>query len=99
MILRTLFRSELRDSRHLPHLPLRCAAGVLSLAILALFGVMVFHIRQFQFNDFTNFIQIGIARLKTPAALASAVCGRCLESRNSCTVWSNGFSHSPISVQ
>src|SRR5258708_9497426 len=40
-----------------PHLPLRCAAAVLSVAILALFGLMVFHIPQFQFNDFTNFIQ------------------------------------------
>src|SRR6266403_2220174 len=40
-----------------PHLPLRFGAGVLSVAIIALAVLMVVRIRQFQFNDYTNFIQ------------------------------------------
>src|SRR5256885_2382843 len=40
-----------------PHLPLRCAASILSLAIIALLTLMVTHIHQFQFNDYTNSIQ------------------------------------------
>src|SRR5258708_39844721 len=40
-----------------PHLPLRCGAAILIGAIIVLFAGTVFHIRQFQFNDFTNFIQ------------------------------------------
>src|SRR4051812_23976953 len=40
-----------------PHLPLRLAAAVLSLAIIALLILMLIHIPQFQFNDYTNFIQ------------------------------------------
>src|SRR5580765_4156317 len=40
-----------------PHLPLRAAALVLSLGILALLCGLVVHIRQFQFNDFTNSVQ------------------------------------------
>src|SRR5258708_4164314 len=40
-----------------PHLPLRCAAAVLSLAMIALLILMVRHIRQFNFEDYTNFIQ------------------------------------------
>ncbi len=56
-----------------PHLPLRCAAGVLSLAILALFGVMVFHIPQFQFNDFTNFIQALEASISSIVFIGAAI--------------------------
>src|SRR6266851_751334 len=40
-----------------PHLPLRLAAAVLSLAIVALVVMMLEHIRQFQFEEYTNFIQ------------------------------------------
>lgn len=40
-----------------PHLPLRCAAAGLSLAIVALLTGMLLHIRQFKFDDYTNFIQ------------------------------------------
>ena|SRR5436190_23963466 len=40
-----------------PHFPLRFAAAVLSLAIVALLILMLIHIPQFQFNDYTNFIQ------------------------------------------
>jgi len=56
-----------------PHLPLRCAASLLSLAILALFGVMVFHIRQFQFNDFTNFIQALEASISSIVFIGAAI--------------------------
>lgn len=40
-----------------PHLPLRCAAAGLTLAIIALLTGMVLHIHQFKFDDYTNFIQ------------------------------------------
>lgn len=40
-----------------PHLLLRGAAAVLSVAIVALAIFMVLRIHQFQFNDYTNFIQ------------------------------------------
>jgi len=40
-----------------PHLLLRCVAGGLSAAIIALLVGMVLHIRQFNFDDYTNFIQ------------------------------------------
>src|SRR5258705_7304866 len=40
-----------------PHLLLRAAAGILSAAIMALAVLMVLRIHQFQFSDYTNFIQ------------------------------------------
>jgi hypothetical protein len=40
-----------------PHLPLRIAAGLLILGIVALAVLMVLNVHQFQFNDYTNFIQ------------------------------------------
>jgi hypothetical protein len=40
-----------------PHLLLRCAAVMLSLGIIVLLVFLVAHIRQFQFNDFTNSVQ------------------------------------------
>ena len=40
-----------------PHLLLRCAAGLLSLVIIALLTALLFHIRQFEFNDFVNSMQ------------------------------------------
>src|SRR6266478_9550048 len=39
-----------------PHLLLRCVAGLLSAAIIALLTLMVAHIHQFQFTDYTNSI-------------------------------------------
>src|SRR5215813_2580731 len=39
-----------------PHLLLRCAAAVLSAGIVLLLLLMLVHIRQFQFGDYTNFI-------------------------------------------
>jgi hypothetical protein len=40
-----------------PHLLLRCVAGLLSLAIIALLVGLLTHIRQFQFDDFVNSMQ------------------------------------------
>src|ERR1019366_7489522 len=40
-----------------PHLLLRCVAGVLSLGIIALLAFLVAHVRQFNFEDFTNSVQ------------------------------------------
>lgn len=40
-----------------PHLLLRCVAGLLSLAIIALLLGLLTHIRQFQFDDFVNSMQ------------------------------------------
>ncbi len=56
-----------------PHLPLRCAAAALSVAIIALFCGMVFHIRQFQFNDFTNFIQALEASISSIVFIGAAI--------------------------
>jgi len=56
-----------------PHLPLRCAAGVLSVGIVALFCGMVFHIRQFQFTDFTNFIQALEASISSIVFIGAAI--------------------------
>ena len=40
-----------------PNLPLRCVAGLLSMAIIALLIMLLMHIRQFEFNDFVNSMQ------------------------------------------
>lgn len=40
-----------------PHFTLRLTAALLSLAIIAILTGMVLHIRQFKFDDYTNFIQ------------------------------------------
>src|SRR5438309_6376860 len=56
-----------------PHLPLRLAAAVLSLAIIALTGLMVIHIRQFQFNDYTNFIQALEASISSVVFIGAAI--------------------------
>ena len=40
-----------------PHLLLRCAAVLLSLGIIVLVAFLVAHVRQFNFEDFTNSVQ------------------------------------------
>ena len=40
-----------------PHFPLRLTAAVLSPVVIALMIGMLLHIRQFKFDDYTNFIQ------------------------------------------
>jgi len=56
-----------------PHLPLRCAALVLSLAIIALVLLMLVRIPQFQFNDYTNFIQALEASISSVVFIGAAI--------------------------
>src|SRR5213592_2171304 len=56
-----------------PHLLLRCAAGVLSLAILALATLMGVNYHQFQFSDYTNFIQALEASISSVVFIGEAI--------------------------
>jgi len=56
-----------------PHLLLRFAALVLSLAIIGLLILMVVHIRQFQFGDYTNFIQALEASISSVVFIGAAI--------------------------
>lgn len=56
-----------------PHTPLRCIAGLLSLAILALLAGMILHIRQFQFSEYTNFIQALDASISSMVFIGAAI--------------------------
>ena len=56
-----------------PHLPLRCAAAILSLAIVALLARMLMSIRQYQFDDFTNFIQALDASISSVVFIGAAI--------------------------
>jgi hypothetical protein len=56
-----------------PNLPLRCAAAVLSVAMVVLFTLMVAHIRKFKFEDYTNFIQALEASISSVVFIGAAV--------------------------
>lgn len=56
-----------------PHLALRCVAAGLSLAIIALLIGMLLHIRQFQFDDYTNFIQSLEASISSVVFVGAAI--------------------------
>jgi hypothetical protein len=56
-----------------PHMPLRVAAGVLSLAIIALLTGLLTHIRQFQFSDFTNSVQALDASISSVVFIGAAI--------------------------
>lgn len=56
-----------------PHLPLRAAAAVLSLGIFALLALMLVHIRQFRFDDYTNFIQAFEASISSVVFIGAAI--------------------------
>jgi hypothetical protein len=56
-----------------PHLPLRFAAGMLSLAIVALVVLMLEHIRQFQYEEYTNFIQALDASIGSMVFIGAAI--------------------------
>ena len=56
-----------------PHLLLRCAAMILSVAIIALLILMLVHIRQFQFGDYTNFIQALEASISSVVFIGAAI--------------------------
>lgn len=56
-----------------PHLPLRAAAAVLTLAIFALLAGLLFHIKNFQFSDFTNSVQALDASISSVVFIGAAV--------------------------
>ncbi len=56
-----------------PHLPLRAGAVVLSIGILALLAGLLVHIRQFQFNDFTNSVQALDASISSVGFISAAI--------------------------
>jgi len=56
-----------------PHLPLRAAAGLLSVAIIALLIALLVNIRQFQFNDFTNSVQALDASISSVVFIGAAI--------------------------
>lgn len=56
-----------------PHLLLRLAAAVLSLAIVALLIIMLIHIRQYRFDDYTNFIQALDASISSVVFIGAAI--------------------------
>ncbi len=56
-----------------PHLPLRAAAAVLSLGIIALVIALLFNIHQFQFNDFTNSVQALDASISSVVFVGAAI--------------------------
>jgi len=56
-----------------PHLPLRAAAAVLSATIIALLILMLAHIRQFRFDDYTNFIQAFEASISSLVFIGAAI--------------------------
>src|ERR1043166_5053309 len=56
-----------------PHLLLRCAAAVLSVVIIALLAGMLTHIRQFQFDDYTNFIQALESSISSVVFIGAAI--------------------------
>lgn len=56
-----------------PHLPLRCTAAALSLAIIALLTGMLLHIHQFRFDDYTNFIQALESSISSVVFIGAAI--------------------------
>jgi hypothetical protein len=56
-----------------PHLALRFAAVVLSLAIVVLLGVLVMNIHQFQFTEFTNSVQALDASISSVVFVGAAI--------------------------
>jgi len=56
-----------------PHLPLRLAALLLSLAVIALLLLMLVHIQQFQFSDYTNSIQALEASISSVVFIGAAI--------------------------
>lgn len=56
-----------------PHLPLRAAAVFLSLVIVAVLVGLLAHIRQFQFNDFTNSVQALDASISSVVFIGAAI--------------------------
>jgi len=56
-----------------PHLLLRCVAVVLSLGIILLLAFLVAHVRQFNFDDFTNSVQALDASISSVVFVGAAI--------------------------
>ena len=56
-----------------PHLLLRCVAIVLSLGIIILLAFLVAHVRQFNFDDFTNSVQALDASISSVVFVGAAI--------------------------
>jgi len=56
-----------------PHLLLRCVAAVLSLGIILLLAFLVAHVRQFNFDDFTNSVQALDASISSVVFVGAAI--------------------------
>ena len=56
-----------------PHIPLRAAAILLSIAIVVLLVLLLLNIRQFQFNDFTNSVQALDASIGSVVFIGAAI--------------------------
>jgi hypothetical protein len=56
-----------------PHLPLRLTAFVLSVVVIALMVGMLLHIRQFNFDDYTNFIQALEASISSVVFIGASI--------------------------
>ncbi len=56
-----------------PHLPLRAAAVVLSMVVIALLGVILLKIRKFDFSDFTNSMQGVDASISSVVFIGAAI--------------------------
>src|SRR5262245_16751210 len=56
-----------------PHFPSRFAATSLTLSILALMVLMLIHIRQFRFEEYTNFIQALEASISSVVFIGAAI--------------------------
>jgi hypothetical protein len=56
-----------------PHLLLRCVAAVLSLGIIVLLAFLVAHVRQFNFDDFTNSVQALDASISSVVFVGAAI--------------------------
>jgi len=56
-----------------PHLLLRCVEVVLSLAIIVLLAFLVAHVRQFNFDDFTNSAQALVSSISSVVFVGAAI--------------------------
>ena len=56
-----------------PHIPLRAAAAILSFAVVALLLTLLFHIREFRFDDFTNSVQALDASISSVVFVGAAI--------------------------
>ena len=56
-----------------PHVPLRIAAGLLSLVVVAILVGLLLHIHEFRFDEYTSFIQSFDASISSMVFIAAAI--------------------------